>query len=73
MLTLCLPCAVSPSQTLTSYYQEGALDPAEDGGGRLPLPTHPRGLHGAEPHKRTSPLLLSGQDAAPSHQLEQPR
>lgn len=73
MLTPCLPYVVSPSQTLTSDYQEGALDSAENGGGRLPLPSHPRGLHGAEPCSITSPLLLSGQDSAPSHQLKQPR
>lgn len=79
MLTPCLPCTISPSQILTSDYQEGALDSAENSGGRLPLPTHPRGLHGAERCCccccccSTSPLLLSGQNSAPIDQLKQPR
>jgi hypothetical protein len=73
MLMPCLPCAISPSQTLTSDYQEGALDSAENGGGRPPLSNHPGGLHGAGLCSCNSPPLLSGQDSAPSDQLKQPR
>lgn len=72
-LTPCLPSAISPSPPLTSDYQEGALDSAENCGGRVPLFTHPGGPHGPELCNNTSSHLPPGQSPAPSNQLNQPR